>query len=604
MGGIELVNFTEKVSKKVKNIFFIMKYIWKTEKKYIIYRIPEVILKALDPFIMVVFPKMIIDRLMYSTSESLFQDIFLIILIMLLINLTIKSCLTIINTCITNAYNLFDAKHTQNIGKKVMSLEYKYIESPKILDIFQRTKSTSYCEDMYNAITNITANIITCIGLIAILYQLQIGVIIVIFLVVAINVICNGKTQQYNFQWHVEAAPYNRVADYLVRIMHGFQYGKEVRVYHMEQFIYSKFHTFSTKYLKALRSITRKYLKLNIISTVVNLLQEAGLYLYLSYNVIINKLTIGSFTMLLTSIQSLTNSLINISANVVSLSKSSYYIDEFCYILNLESQNRDGGIQLVKCEDFVIEFKHVSFRYPNCDYDVLKDINVTIDSKKKICVVGTNGSGKTTFIKLILRLYQPTKGTIELNGVNINDINYDSYMKMFASVFQDFRIFAYSLKENIAMSETIDETMLNKAVDQVNLTEKINSLPKKLDTVMFQFLDDEGIELSGGEQQKLVIARALYKDSPVLILDEPTAALDPLMEYEIYQAINNSIKNKCVIFISHRLSITKYCNEILVFDKGRIVQEGIHSKLMMEKDKLYYQMYCKQAEFYEDDGVA
>ena len=587
------------IIRKISNIFIIMRYIWKTEKKYILFRIPEILLKAIEPFIMVIFPKIIIDRLMYSDGTSHFKDIIIIILFMVGLNIIIKVALTGLNTCITNACNSFDAKHILNIGKKIMSLEFKNIEDPKILDLFQRTKDTGYCENMYSAIANIIANCLTCIGLIAILYQLKIIVILVIFLVVIINVLCNRKTQHYEYQWHIDAAPFRRVSEYIVRLMHGFEYGKEIRIYNLEKYLSNKHKKSSGKYLKKLYYITIKFLKLNLITTIINLLQQGGLYIYLAYKVVFDKLSIGSFTMLLGSIQNLTNCLISISSSVVSLSKSSSYIDEFCYIMNLKSQGCEVGGKVGNVTNFVIEFKDVSFRYPGSDIYVLKNINVKIESNKKVSIVGTNGSGKTTFIKLILRLYEPTSGSIEFNGVNINKIDYQSYMGLFSSVFQDFKIFAYSMKENIAMNENFNDEMLETVVKQVKLDKKVEGLPNKLDTIMFKFLDNAGIELSGGEQQKLVIARALYKNCPVLILDEPTAALDPLMEYEIYQCINESILNKCVIFISHRLSITKYCDDILVFDNAQIIQQGSHSELIKDKDKLYYEMYSKQAEFYD-----
>ena len=589
----------QSIFQKTNKIFFIIKYIWKTEKKYIIYRIPEIILNAINPFIMIIFPKLIIDRLLSDDQTNMLFDVFKITIIMVLINLFIKMTLSILNTCITNAYNSFDIKHIMNVGKKVMSLEYKNIEDPKILDIFQRTKGTTYCENMFSSITDIITKSITCIGLVTILYQLRLVVLIVIFLVVAINVLCNRKTQQYNYQWHVEATPFRRISEYLVRLMHGFQYGKEVRIYNLEEYLSNKYNTFNNKYLEKLYSITIKFLKLNLVTTIVNIVQEGGLYLYLAYKVIAEKLTIGNFTMLLSSIQSLTNNLIGISSGFVSLGNSFRYIDEFYYIMSLKSQSNNSNNRKVELTDYKIEFKNVSFKYPDCSNYVLQNINVCIEKNKKISIVGTNGSGKTTFIKLLLRLYEPTSGHIELNGININEIDYNSYMKLFASVFQDFRIFAYSIKENIAMNENANDEMIEKVIKEVNLKNKIESLPNKINTIMFKFLDDSGIELSGGEQQKLVIARALYKDCPILILDEPTAALDPIMEYEIYQCINKSVLDKCVIFISHRLSVARFCDYVLVFDNGQIIQEGTHNTLMKEKDKLYYKMYSIQAEFYE-----
>ena len=337
-----------------------------------------------------------------------------------------------------------------------------------------------------------------------------------------------------------------------------------------------------------------------MVTTVVNLIQEGLLYVYLAYKVIVDHLTIGNFTMLLNSVQKLTECLIGISANVVSIGRSVQYIDELYYIMHLEERNQSNNVSLPDLSAFVIEFENVSFQYPGYDQYVLKNINTKIYANQKVSIVGTNGSGKTTFIKLILRLYQPTEGKIKLNGIDIQDIDYESYMKSFAAVFQDYKIFAYSINENIAMDEEYDSELIDLVISKLNMQKMMDKLPKGKDTVMYKFLNEDGIELSGGEQQKLVIARALYKQTPILILDEPTAALDPLMEYEIYRCINEEISDKCILFISHRLSITKYCDDVLVFNQGNIVQQGTHEQLMKDESGIYYEMYTCQAEFYED----
>lgn len=589
----------DSVNKRRNNIFYIIRYIWRTERKYLLFGIPKILLNAIEPFVMVIFPKIIIDLLMYSNSEHLVRDVMYVVAWMTGIHLAIKLLLTICNNCMTNAFNSFTCKHSLNIAKKIMSLEYKNVEDPKVLDLFQRSKNVDYCEEMYTAIANIISNVITSVGLVAILLQLQIGVIFVIVIVVLVNVLCNRKTQQYNYRWHVDAAPYNRTAEYLMSVMHGFEYGKEVRIYNLEEYLSKKYETFSNKYLRALYGITIKFLRLNLITSLVNVLQEGALYAYLAYRVIKTNMTIGSFTMLLTSVKSLTECLISISGSIVSLSKCSYYIDEFCHIMSLPEQKLLGDKDVPNNDEFLIEFRNVSFKYPNTEQYVLKNINAKISSKDKLSVVGTNGSGKTTFIKLILRLYEPTSGEILFNGIKIQEIDYSQYIKLFASVFQDYKLFAYSIKENIAMSEEVDDALVELVAKQTKLEDKINSLPEKGDTIMYRFLEQKGIELSGGEKQKLVISRALYKQTPILILDEPTAALDPLMEYEIYKCINETIHDKCVVFISHRLSITKYCNNIMVFDMGEIVQQGTHEELMKQEGKLYHEMYSKQAEFYD-----
>ena len=229
----------------------------------------------------------------------------------------------------------------------------------------------------------------------------------------------------------------------------------------------------------------------------------------------------------------------------------------------------------------------------------LKDVNLQINSGERLAVVGTNGAGKTTLIKLLLRLYIPTEGKILLNGRDINCFKYEEYAKVFSVVFQDFKLFAFSIDENICFKKAYNGQKLKSALEESGLADKIDRLPLGKETPLFKVYDDAGIELSGGEGQKLGIARALYKDSPVIILDEPTSALDPVAEYEIYQRFGGLVKGKTSIYISHRLASVRFADNIIVLDKGVIVEKGAHD-VLIENNGLYSTMYHMQADYYTD----
>ena len=237
----------------------------------------------------------------------------------------------------------------------------------------------------------------------------------------------------------------------------------------------------------------------------------------------------------------------------------------------------------------------------NTEYYILKGINITLKQGEHLSVVGLNGAGKTTFIKLLCRLYDVDEGEILLDGVNITEYKYEEYVKLFSVVFQDFRLFAFSIKDNILL-ENADEpdasARAEELVDMVGLREKINSLPDGTDTMLFKQFDEKGIEPSGGEQQKIAIARALYKNSPVIILDEPTAALDPMAEYEIYRQFDTLVGGKTAVYISHRLSSCKFCDRIVVFSDGVIKESGTHDELVSLKDGIYAEMFGAQAQYY------
>ena len=228
----------------------------------------------------------------------------------------------------------------------------------------------------------------------------------------------------------------------------------------------------------------------------------------------------------------------------------------------------------------------------------LKNINLTLKSGEKLAVVGMNGSGKSTFIKLLCRLYDPTEGEILLNGIDIRKYDYKEYMNIFSVVFQDFNLFALKLGENVAAKSGYDKKAVEEALSKAGFSERLNDLPEGVETYLYKDYNKDGVNVSGGEAQKIAIARALYKDAPFLILDEPTAALDPVAEAQIYSKLNDIVSDKTAIYISHRLSSCKFCDEILVFEGGTVIQQGTHNSLVSEINGKYYELWHAQAQYY------
>lgn len=245
----------------------------------------------------------------------------------------------------------------------------------------------------------------------------------------------------------------------------------------------------------------------------------------------------------------------------------------------------------------LIEFKNVSFAYPDSKKTVLKNLNLTLKQGERLAVVGKNGSGKTTFVKLLCRLYDPAEGEILFNGKNIKEYDYKEYLNLFSVVFQDFKLLALPLAQNLSGGEVYDKNKVLEVLKKADLD--LSKFKNAEETYLYKNFDDEGVNISGGEGQKIAIARALYKDAPLIILDEPTAALDPIAEAEIYSKFDGLVKNKTSLYISHRLSSCKFCSHILVFDEGRIVQEGSHDELLAE-DGLYSKLWNAQAQYYRE----
>jgi len=260
-----------------------------------------------------------------------------------------------------------------------------------------------------------------------------------------------------------------------------------------------------------------------------------------------------------------------------------------------------GSLTTEKRSDrkYEIEFRDVSFKYPNTETYALRHVSMKFNVGKRLAIVGMNGSGKTTFIKLLCRLYDPDEGEILLNGIDIRKYRYDDYISIFSVVFQDFKLLAFSLAENIAAGKDYDRGKVMDSLEKAGFVQRAERFDKGIDAYLYKAFDQKGVEISGGEAQKIAIARALYKDAPFLILDEPTAALDPMAEAEIYSRLNEIIQDRTAIYISHRLSSCRFCDEIAVFDQGSIVQQGSHETLLEDQAGKYYELWHAQAQYYQ-----
>lgn len=281
------------------------------------------------------------------------------------------------------------------------------------------------------------------------------------------------------------------------------------------------------------------------------------------------------------------------------------FAEDYMKYMALPQRKHEGCIPMEKRRDnrFSVEFDHVSFKYPGSDTYVIEDLSLKFEIGEKMAIVGRNGSGKTTFIKLLCRLYDVTDGCIRVNGIDIRKYDYAEYCDLFAVVFQDFQVFAFPLGENVAAgsmvdrARAIDRGRVVDALDRAGLGERYRTLPDGLDTRIGKEFEENGVNFSGGEKQKIAIARAIYKDAPFVIMDEPTAALDPESECEVYAGFDKMVGNKTSIYISHRLASCRFCEDILVFDKGRVVQRGRHEELE-QQEGLYRELWNAQAQYY------
>ena len=330
------------------------------------------------------------------------------------------------------------------------------------------------------------------------------------------------------------------------------------------------------------------------------LISNALTYVFVALKVYIGAFGIGGFIKYQYCIARIMESGFDFSVCFSKIRANNDYIEMFFEYLDMPSEMHYGKIPTEKRSDNIydIEFHNVSFKYPGSDEYAIKNLSFRFKVGERVAVVGMNGSGKTTMIKLLCRLYDPTEGYITLNGIDITKYDYEDYLALFAVVFQDFRLFSFTLGENVACEKDYDKSKVLQCLDTAGLEERLKQIDRNLDAVIYKDFDDDGIEISGGEAQKIAIARALYKDAPFVILDEPTASLDPLAEYEIYSRFNNMVKDKTAVYISHRLSSCRFCDKIAVFHEGKMIQFGSHEKLLENKDGKYYELWNAQAQYY------
>ena len=338
-------------------------------------------------------------------------------------------------------------------------------------------------------------------------------------------------------------------------------------------------------------------------------LANALCYMFVSVKASMGAFEVGSIVQyvgaLTKLVQSFTDMFMVVSENRIYTE----HLDKLYEYLDIESGKKEslsekiGNISAdIYSGKLTIEFRNVSFKYPNSEEYTLKNINTTFTIGKKQAFVGANGAGKTTFVKLLCRLYEPTEGEILLNNVDIRKYPYEEYLKLFSFVFQDFKLFAFSLGQNIAASTDYDSEKAVECMKKVSFYDRFENMPEGLETCLYKELSEKGVEISGGEAQKIALARALYKDAPIIVLDEPTSALDPKAEEAVYADFDSIVKDKTAIYISHRLSSCKFCDEITVFDAGKIVQKGIHAELVSQKDGKYFELWNAQAKYYQSVG--
>lgn len=591
--------------KSWKAFKYVLSFTWKHQKSYIIVLLLTEIVRFCEIFLMVYFPKIVIDGLISGETMGTLCKVILFFCILLLGASLFKSWLNYFTwekQCVLQKILIC------LVMEKTARIDYEDLENPVILDLKKKAEKSylgNASEEFFGVIKYFFAmasGILSLVGLFAILYEIGILPWMILNLVIIVNCIFEAKTIKKNFKLEEESIPYERRWQYYRDIPLDLKAIKEIKIFHLSSWFIKKFSDVSrittTYYTKALGNTC----KTESFCAVTVFMREVFSYVYIVSRVLAKKITVGDFSLYISSIEKYSDTLKEIIQNAMEMSHVGKYVECLQQYFELPERIRNQGHSSLEVDDkaIEIEFKDVFFKYPNAEAYTLKNINLKIRDGEHLSIVGENGAGKSTLIKLLCRLYVPTKGEICINGVNINEYSLEEYNRLLAPVFQDFQLFSINVQENLSLNGSWDQGNAEQVLEEVALGYLPSKYKNFFERQITKLFDKTGIILSGGEQQKIAIARALYqKGKKIIVLDEPTAALDPRSEAEIYCAIDKLTEDKMSIFISHRLSSCKHCDHIVVLQEGALIEYGTHEELMREKG-IYFELFELQAERYRE----
>lgn len=591
----------------LSNLKYIMGYAWSQDKVLFAQCGVYTILASIAPFIGIFLPKFLIDELLgQKRIEIILMTLIGFFLLSSVVNYSIAWLRCAYNPRVTK----IRTDYITMISDKIMKMDFKNTEDPEVLNKIKSVmnavmSNNTGVEGVYHTLLGLFGRLTAFIGYISIVLFLSPWILLFLIINVLISYALTMRVKKYEYSQKEKAADKDRRTFYVFDTMYDFAYGKDIRIYDLKNILIDKFKKFRGERIDISNDVQEKQLKVKIVDVILLVIRECVVYGYLIYNVLFTGMGIGDFTMYFSTINGFGDWMKGILDDLANIKAQNMYLDDMREFLEIKSENKEKTRDIPIDSSYEIEFKNVSFKYPKTDKYIYKNLSLKIKKGQRLAIVGINGAGKTTFVKLLCRLYEPTSGEILINGVNIKDFSKEEYYKILSVVFQDIKTFAFTVAENVSLEnlEEVDREKVLHCIEKAGVGDKINSLQKGIDTSLLKILDGEGVELSGGENQKLAIARALYKNGKIVILDEPTSALDAVAEYNIYKGFDELIGDKTAIYISHRLASTKFCDVIAFFENGEIVEYGTHEELLKKNGK-YSDMFNIQAQYYKEESGA
>lgn len=586
------------------NMRYVMSNMFKYVPKMRRYIPVGIICAPLMQYLWTFITKFVIDMI---TSESGWET--LLWLISAVTAVQIAS--TMLNTWRNSKWSWFiyaRMKMMVEFNRKIMTIDFRNTEDTDVMDCREKGGRAAQGNEvglegmMRQTVNLLECSAVTAVGLI-ILGTMNIFVVLVMILLSAIAFASkNYANKRCKKEVWDPLANWWRRNHYMSNTTCDFSAAKDIRMFGLREWLTEKFKKEKAVRYEGQKLNEKIWIGCSICTNICFAVSQVIVYGWLFYKASKGEMTIGNFSFYVASSASFYTYVRQIMDSVADLLQRSREVDDWRSFLDIDGGDPDEGVEVPQYDSYEFEFINVSFKYPKAENYALKNLSLTLKAGQRLAVVGLNGAGKSTFIKLLLRLYEPTEGEILLNGVNVAKYSKTSYYRIFAPVFQEVNLFAFPLAENVSMKspDSTDKRFAESCLENAGFGEKLKELPSGVDTEVLKVIYDDGTDLSGGEKQKLALARALYKDSPVVVLDEPTAALDALAESKLYGDFDKLIGGKTAVYISHRLSSTQFCSEVAMFRDGEMVELGTHKELL-ERGGAYAEMFRIQAQYYVDN---
>lgn len=593
---------------------FFGKFAWENDKMYYMFLIVNIIINSVSPFITILGTQYLIDEIADASKRNMGWIVFWVAFICCG-NFICANVKKWTGENISKICEKFDRILKTNLCMSCVNMKFQNTEDTDVLDIIKNAEralnETGQVNGLITALANIITNFFVALGVVVLVCTRIPWLMIPVIISFGVNSYSTSKVNKSRRKFFKEMSNVERGSTYFNTELQESRYAKDIRLYDASEIFENKYDGYVDRIYRISRKYHMKFLKYWDVKIVFGAISDMAIYILLVVNVFNKYISIGEFSSLFEATGQFSSAIKGIVNEYLRISYTSsilkYYIDFVENVIkdnemfgkklteNKSLQNKKSHLTLKK--RFEIEFKNVSFKYPNTENYILKNVSTKIKAGEHVAIVGQNGAGKTTFIKLLCHLYDNYEGKILINGREAGEYSFREYVRLLSVVFQDFRLFAFTIKENVTVFDD-KKVDLGEIYKIAGIEEWIDNLEDKDETHIYKMFVENGVEPSGGQGQKIAIARALYKNAPIVVLDEPTAALDPISEYEVYKNFDKLVYGKTAIYISHRLSSCRFCDRIIVLENGLVVEEGSHEELMKNTKGLYFNMYNTQAKHY------